>query len=60
MDENAFIDYLGAREAALLGAAGYFSVANVSTESLRIIAETTTDETIRLAARVVLYQRGDL
>ena len=61
MDENkqelAFIDYLQAREAALQAAAGYFATANVPSELLEIIVATTSNETISLAARIILYQR---
>lgn len=58
MDDNeqAFFDFLEAREVALQAAAGYFAVANVPTASLEEIA-TSTSEIVALAARVVLYQR---
>ena len=59
IEEVAFCDYLGARDAALQGAAGYFTVSNVPSALLRVIIETTTDKTIQLAARTVLHQRGE-
>jgi hypothetical protein len=63
MDDNtqeaAYFDYLDAREAALNAAAGHFAVANVPTEHLRVIAANKGEDTISLAARVVLHQRGE-
>jgi hypothetical protein len=58
-DDAAYFDYLEAREVALQAAVGYFAVANIPTEHLREIAAKTTDSTIALAAKVVLYQRGE-
>ena len=58
-EEESFFDYMDAREAALVAAAGSFTVSNVPSERLRIIAHSTTDDTIRLAAQIVLHQRGE-
>jgi hypothetical protein len=56
--ERAFFDYMDAREDCLTAAVGSFVSNNVSTESLRIIVESTTDKTIKLAAQIVLETRG--
>lgn len=56
-EELAFFDFLGAHEAALNAAVGALMVDNVPVERLRIIAETTTCSTIRLAAKVALWHR---
>lgn len=56
-EEEAFFDYMNAREAALVAAAGSFAVDNVPSARLRIIVAFTTNETISLAARIVLEQR---
>jgi len=58
-EERAFFDYMDAREAALVAAAGTFVVDNVPNQRLRIIAAFTTNEMIRLAAEIVLHQRGE-
>lgn len=58
-EEEAFFDYMNAREASLVAAAGSFCVDNVPSERLRAIASWTTNEAIALAARIVLYQRGE-
>jgi hypothetical protein len=56
-EEAAFFDYMNAREAALVAAAGSFAVDNVPSARLRLIAESYTNEMIVLAARIVLEQR---
>jgi hypothetical protein len=58
-EEEAFFDYMNAREAALVAATGSFMVDNVPSERLRAIAGSTTDNTIRLAAQIALHQRGE-
>jgi hypothetical protein len=66
MDENtygdaAFFAYLDAREAALNAAVGCFLTNNVPVEHLRGIVEHTTEDTIKLAAKVALHwKRGSL
>ncbi len=65
MDENtdfsddAYFDYLGAREAALQAAVGYFVTDNIPTHHLRLIVEHTRNEVIVLAANIALHQRGE-
>ncbi len=56
-DDDAFFDYLEARQCALQAAAGYFAVANVPTDRLEQIVAHTTDPTVGLAAKVTLHQR---
>jgi hypothetical protein len=58
IEEAAFFDLLEAREAAIQGATGALAVLNVPTERLRLVAKST-DSIISLAARIVLYQRGE-
>lgn len=56
MDDDAFLDFLEARERALEAAVGYFAATNVPTAHLRLAAESSS-EILALAARIVLYQR---
>ena len=56
--ERAYFDYLEAREKALDAATGHFVASNVPDEHLRIISDSTTDQTIGLAARLALHRRG--
>ncbi len=59
-DELAFFDFLNARGAAIAGAVGQLVTDNVPLDRVRLIAETTTDDIVKLAARIVLHQRGAL
>jgi hypothetical protein len=56
-DDKAFFDFLGAREAALGAAVGYFVTDNIPTDSLREIVRSSQDSMITLAARIVLHHR---
>lgn len=57
LEEQAFFDYLAAREAAIAAAVGVFLLDNVPRGRLERIAAMTTDEIVRLTARIALYQR---
>jgi hypothetical protein len=57
MDDDAFIEFMGAREAALQGAVGYFMLANVPSSLIEQVREMTTEKTIQLACSVALWHR---
>ena len=57
--EQAYFDFLNAREAALLAAVGALVVDNVPADRLRIIAGSAMESTLALAARVALHHRGE-
>ncbi len=59
LSERAYLDHLSAREKALDAAVGHFAADNVPTLHLWLIAESSMDKIIALAARIVLHQRGE-
>jgi hypothetical protein len=62
LEEISFFEFLNAREAALQGAAGYFTIANVPTAYLREIVRASAGDPasiIALAAQTALYARGE-
>jgi hypothetical protein len=63
IEENAWIDYMNAREAALQAAVGHFVVANIPTLYLREIVDTKTkggpENLVVFAAQIALHARGE-
>lgn len=59
IEELAYFDMLGARQGAIAGAVGALCLDNVSSERLRRVIVLSQSEIIKLAARIVLYQRGE-
>lgn len=59
LDENAWLDHMGARQAALEAAVGHFIALNVPTAYLKVINQQTTDGIVQFAAQIVLHQRGE-
>ena len=57
--DEAYFEYLEAREAAIQAAIGSFMMGNVPSSSIRTIYERTSNECIKLAASICLYQRGE-
>jgi hypothetical protein len=57
LEEEAFIEFMNAREAALQGAVGYFMLANVPSHLIEAVRATTTEKTIALACSVALWHR---
>ena len=55
-EEEAYFHYMEARQASIQGAIGYFITDQVPSEMLHIIATTTTNEAIKLAAEIVLWE----
>jgi len=58
--ENAWLDYMDAREAALDAAAGRFVVNNVPTSHLReMVNQGNSRDVVTFAAQIVLHSRGE-
>lgn len=58
IEEEAFFEFMDAREAALNAAVGHFMIRRPPVVLLRRIRDTTTEQTIRLAAQIALHARG--
>lgn len=54
--EEAYFFYMEARQAALQAAIGYFITDQVPRKILHIISASTTNEMIKLAAEMVLWE----
>ena len=58
-EEEAFIDFMAVRQAALEAAVGHMVTLNLPTLHLRIIRDTATDDLLRFAAQIALHARGE-
>lgn len=60
LQENAWIDYMGARQSALEAAVGHFVTMNVPTSYLtEVVRSGKSSDLIVFAAQIALHQRGE-